>query len=222
MYDQHADRFVVVALERVDSYPTQTSRILLAVSDDSDPNGNWYYHAIDSKTDIEGSLCWADYPGFAVDEEAVYVTCNMYEFNYQPNQYGVRLWIVDKGLSGGFYTGNSATFTVHDPWIKAGGYNCTTQPAHIFGNPGPGVGTWLIAYSGISWNPDEAVQIIQVNNPVGSISFVNFQWVNVGDIDNTGVTNLYDAPQLPASPSRDSIEVISLLLSEPLSSGSCT
>jgi len=52
IYDQYANRFVVVTLERVgtiDDAAANISRILLAVSDDSNPNGTWYFHAIDSK-----------------------------------------------------------------------------------------------------------------------------------------------------------------------------
>ena len=73
IYDQHAGRFVVVALERQDitrGDPVDTSRILLAVSDDSDPNGTWFFHAINSKINLGGLDRWADYPGFSVDEEA--------------------------------------------------------------------------------------------------------------------------------------------------------
>jgi len=203
IYDQHADRFIVVALEQQDvgdGDPADTSRILLAVSNTSDPNGVWYFHAVDSKINIEGSNCWADYPGFAVDEDAVYVTCNMFEFSSQPNQYGVKLWIVDKGLGGGgFYEGGAVGVTVHDPWAAVGGYNVTTQPAHIFGDPGGSIGTWLVGYSGLTTGTDELVEIVQVDNPVGSVSFINFQYVNVGDIDNTTVSPLPDAPQLDSS-----------------------
>ena len=54
------------------------SRILLAVSKTSTPAtataGDWFFHAINAKTVIGGVEHWADYPGFAVDEEAVYIT----------------------------------------------------------------------------------------------------------------------------------------------------
>jgi len=86
IYDQYADRFVVVALELIVGTapvsPTNVSRILLAVSKDGNPqnSADWYFHAINSKTVIGGIERWADYPGFAVDEEAVYVTANMFSF----------------------------------------------------------------------------------------------------------------------------------------------
>ena len=39
---------------------------------------------------------WADYPGFEVDEEAVYITMNMFPFSGSGSF--TRLWIIDKGL----------------------------------------------------------------------------------------------------------------------------
>ena len=64
IYDQHAGRFVVVTLERVNtgSNPDQgnTSRILLAVSDGADPNGTWSFHAINAKAIIGGIEHFAD------------------------------------------------------------------------------------------------------------------------------------------------------------------
>ncbi len=141
IYDQYAGRFLVVALERQDP-PSNTSRILLAVSDDSDPNGSWYFHAINSKININGNDTWADYPGFAVDEEAVYITNNMFTFVTREFA-GSLLWIVDKQP---FYSGGAASVAVYDPsGAVGGGLAATTmQPAHIFGSAPAGVGTWLV------------------------------------------------------------------------------
>ena len=45
----------------------------------------------------------ADYPGFAVDEEAIYVTANMFTFGASGSYRGGRLWIIPKSpyYSGG-------------------------------------------------------------------------------------------------------------------------
>ena len=85
-------------------------------------------------------------PGFEVDEEAVYITANM--FTIVPFGFfgGVRLWIVDKGVGGGddddddggsgggFYAGGPAVVTVDDPYAATGipGFASTTMPAHVF------------------------------------------------------------------------------------------
>lgn len=84
IYDQYAGRFVVITLEKTDvafGAASNTSRILVAVSDDSNPNGTWYFHAINSKILISAVNCWADYPGLAVDDEAIYITNNMFTSN---------------------------------------------------------------------------------------------------------------------------------------------
>jgi hypothetical protein len=207
IYDQHAGRFVVVALELQDvtrGDSTDTSRILLAVSDDSDPNGTWYFHAINSKINLGGLDRWADYPGFSVDEEAVYITNNMFAFGSGGGGYGGSLlWIVDKGLgSGGFYDGGATGVAVYDAYGAAGmpGFANTTQPAHVFGAGGiPGAGnpgTFLVAYSGLSNGVQEFLGVIRVDDPlaISGGPVFSHQFVNVGDIDNVALP-MPDAPQ---------------------------
>ncbi|RMF62509.1 MAG: hemolysin, partial [Calditrichaeota bacterium] len=139
MYDQFEDRFLVVALEQTQTVfgaPEDASRILVAVSKDHNPNtptaADWNFLAIDSKTFLFGPFfVWADYPGFEVDEEAVYVTANMFTLFSSPVPGafgGVRLWIIDKGKDGGFYDGGPATVTQHNPYANAG-IATTTMPA---------------------------------------------------------------------------------------------
>jgi hypothetical protein len=146
IFDHYENRFVVVTLERTDIAqvdPTDDSRILIAVSKTSSPAtataADWYYHAINSKITIGGTPAWADYPGFEADEEAVYITNNMFGFASDGFTYaGVRLWIVDKGAgSGGFYDGGAASVTIQDPYA-GGGIATTTMPAQVFGAGGVG------------------------------------------------------------------------------------
>ena len=203
VYDQYEDRFVAVALEVAGTAPvspSNISRILVAVSKDGNPrtptSADWYYHAIDAKTLIGTLERWADYPGLAVDEEAVYVNANMFAFS-TGGFGGVRLWIIDKGALGGFYAGGSAGVTVHNPY--AAGIATTTQPAHVFGagGAGPTTGTYLVSYSGLSDGVNEYVQIVRVDNPLGATTFAQ-QFVIVGNLE-TGFPGLPDAPQLGGS-----------------------
>jgi hypothetical protein len=76
IYDQSEDRFLVVTLEVDEVAAGQNtgniSSIFVAVSATSDPNGTCYFASINAKEIIPaivGSDHWADYPGFAVDEE---------------------------------------------------------------------------------------------------------------------------------------------------------
>jgi len=200
IYDQYTDRFVVVTLEQVEAgtnpNPGNISRILLAVSDDSDPNGTWYFHAINAKTVISSVERWADYPGFAVDEEAIYVTTNMFAFaGASTTTSAVRLWIINKGLgSGGFYDGGTASVNVYNPYA-GGGTATTTQPTHIFGSNFPSsVGTFLVSYSGLTSGGNEFVQVVRVDNPLGSPTF-SPQYVNIGNIEGPSFPALPDAPQ---------------------------
>jgi len=193
IYDQHAGRFVVVSLERqdtVDGDPVNSSRILIAVSDDSDPNGTWYFQDINSEVDISGAH-WADYPGLGVDEEAVYIAANM--FTYGSGFFGgVRLWILDKGLYAG--GGAASSVSVNDPykdviWASQG----TTQPAHVYGNPGGAIGTWLVLYDGLSGGAGEYLQVTRVDTPLTAPTFT-VQQIFSGDIENAS-GSLPDAPQ---------------------------
>lgn len=209
VYDDHEQRFVVVALELIvgsaSVSPTNVSRILLAVSKSDNPKsssaGDWNFFAIDSKQAIPRPVTifehWADYPGFEVDEEAIYVTANMFTFVPFGSFGGSRLWIVPKGVgTGGLYDGGPGSFTVHNPYAAPGSVATTTMPAEIrsAGGAGPGVGTYLLSYSGLSDGVDEFVQVVRVDNPLGAVAFTQ-EFINLGNLE-TGFPALPDAPQL--------------------------
>ncbi len=203
IYDQYQDRWVVVALEFEDTTfgdPVNDSRLLLAVSDDWDPNGTWFEVAIDAVTDIGGTDHWADYPGFAVDEEAVYVTANMFEFfSFGGTFGGNRLWAIEKGAgSGGFYDGAGAAVTVLDPYgpscLTSEPFCSTTQPAHMFGAAPAGVGTFLVLFSGLTDGMAEFLQITRLDDPLGSPSF-DSQFVDFGNVSDSSFPPMPDAPQ---------------------------
>lgn len=195
IYDQYEDRFVVVVLDQTDTAvgdPTNTSRILIAVSSTSDPNGSWNFDEINSLINISGTDHWADYPGLAVDEEAIYVTTNMFTFG-SGTFGGSRLWITNKNP---LYSGGSAVVTVHDPPGEVGESATTMQPTHTFGtvpSSPTDVGTWLVRYSGYSNGTDESLSIIQVDDPLGTPVFTH-EFVDLGNIDNTAA-GMPDAPQ---------------------------
>lgn len=208
VYDDHEQRFVVVALELITGTasvsPSNVSRILLAVSKSDNPKSSgpadWNFLAINSKQVIPRPVTnfdhWADYPGFEVDEEAIYITANMFTFVPFGSFGGVRLWIVPKGAgTGGFYDGGAGSFTVHNPYA-AGGIATTTMPAEIrsAAGAGPGIGTYLLSYSGLSDGVNEFVQAVRVDNPLGAVSFTQ-EFVQIGNVE-TGFPALPDAPQL--------------------------
>lgn len=185
IYDQYNGRFFVVALEQVGG-ATQTSRLLVAVSDDSDPNGTWYFSAFNSEIIISAQDCWFDYPGLACDQNVVYLTGNY--FNYAGTAgFGSRLWILNKAP---FYAGGALTLNPGSPFDAAAatGYpNSTMMPAQMFGTPPAGVGTYLCMYSGLTDGTNEYFQTIRVDNPTGVPAFTGDQ-AFIGNIDTASGT----------------------------------
>lgn len=196
IYDHYSDRYFVVALEVLDTTSgdaINSSRILMAVSDDSDPNGSWYYQSVNSMLNINNTPQWLDYPGLGIDEQAIYITGNMFPFGASTAQFGgSRLWIIDKGLTnGGLYAGGTSAANVYNPaGTSAATSGFTLQPALMynpgpsFGNGGSAVGTWLTAYNGTSNAGVESVMVIRVDDPLTTPVFT-VQTVSVGDIDDT-------------------------------------
>ena len=239
VYDHYEDRFVVVTLERVFSGlpidPGNVSRILVAVSKDGNPKtgtaADWNYHLIPSKVLFLGFVeLWADYPGFEVDEEAVYITANMFAVPPFAGLGGVRLWIVDKGAgAGGFYDGGAAGVTIHDPYA-GGGIATTTMPALVFGSDGDSdsgadsdsgsdsdtddaatgvggagstLGTFLVSYSGLTFGGPgglEVLQVVTVDDPLGKIGGPFFSQQFVGLGDIEDVGGVFGFPPLPDCP----------------------
>ena len=78
MYDHNAERFIVVVLE---TYGSTESWIDIAVSDDSDPNGTWYKYRTNSVIQVGSNEYWVDYPGIGFDDNAFYVTGNLFKLN---------------------------------------------------------------------------------------------------------------------------------------------
>lgn len=206
VYDEVRRRFVVVALERigglVQAGSSNISRIYLAVSRNDSPDGpgtaDWNFAVIDSKVLVSGFDFWADYPGFEVSEEAVYVTANMFSF-VGPFYAGVRLWIIDKD---GFYDGGTPLVRSYNPYASAG-LPTTTMPSLIHGRVGSGIGTFLVSYSGLTEGGAtgrEALQVIAVRDPLGKAGGPVFahQFVIVGNLENLG--EVFGFPPLPPAP----------------------
>jgi hypothetical protein len=72
IYDPHSNRFMAMACERA---PGSLSYFLLAISDDSDPNGDWYKYRMDVTSLAGGDI---DSPNIGVDSEAIYLTADFF------------------------------------------------------------------------------------------------------------------------------------------------
>ena len=203
IYDQYACRFVVVTLEQLDTDagdPVDASRILVAVSDDDDPNGTWYMTSIDSKLSFYNETWagtidhWADYPGLAIDDAGIYLTANMFGFGSTGGPYGgSRLWVVEKGLgTGGLYDNGVANVSLYDPYTGAGTAT-TTMPTHTFGTTPGSTAIWLVSYSGLTDGADEYVQSVRLDSPSSPVFTQSY--INVGDLEDFSSGSLPNAPQ---------------------------
>jgi hypothetical protein len=86
-FDHYTQRFVVLALE---TYNNNEAYITIAVSDDADPNGTWYKYRTDAVISASGVTYWWDYPGLGFDQDAFYVTGNLYGLNQ--DGWGAAAW----------------------------------------------------------------------------------------------------------------------------------
>lgn len=77
-YDSISQRFFVVGLEMDDA--GKQSKLLIAVSDDADPTGNWFKYRVEAKQTVNGTDFWLDYPGFGFNKDAIMITGNMFGF----------------------------------------------------------------------------------------------------------------------------------------------
>ena len=72
LFDPHSQRFFAMANERGSD---GRSYFLLAVSDDDDPNGNWFRYRLDVTDLADNNI---DSPNMAVDQDTVYLTADFF------------------------------------------------------------------------------------------------------------------------------------------------
>jgi hypothetical protein len=95
LYDHFADRWVMVWLDASFDTLSRRSNILISVSDDSDPLGNWCNFAL--RGDVNGATPvdnWSDYQGVGFDDSAIYITPN--QFNFSGGFAYVKLRVIPK------------------------------------------------------------------------------------------------------------------------------
>ncbi|MFO0983001.1 MAG: hypothetical protein U1E76_14940 [Planctomycetota bacterium] len=143
IYDEHAGRFIVLALEVYD----QEAWITFAVSDDSDPNGVWYKYRTDAVTSAYGAPFWVDYPGLGVDKDAIYVTGNL--FGFAGGFAGTKYRIIPKTA---VLSGQPAVY--FDMWDPGA---ASTQVAHVHDS-------WLAAYF-VSVQSGTEIKIQAITDP---------------------------------------------------------
>ncbi len=162
-YDHYTDRFVVVAPEVYTD--AGQAFISIAVSDDNDPNGVWFKYRTNAVFSPDGvNTFWWDYPGFGYDQDAYYVTCNLFGLNNSGfGGAGFRIYRKTEMLSG-----EPVVFTtLSDP------NSASVQIAHHYGdNPA----AYFASASGA------AVRVHAITDPLGTpgLTSINVPVPNYG------------------------------------------
>jgi len=150
VYDPHSGRFMAMACERGTS---SDSYFLLAVSDDSNPNGTWYKYRINATSQCGASI---DSPNIAVDGQAVYLTADCWtSVNYV-------IYILNKTplLSGGVAAVTNI-LTITGPQSHGIPVTYGTAPA-----------MYMIEHFESSSN--NTVRLHAITNPLGAVSRVTY------------------------------------------------
>lgn len=151
LYDELSGRFFAMAAEGYE--PGDRSHVLVAVSDDSDPNGTWYKYRFET-TGLAGYLF--DSPNIGVDANVLYVTGDGFGLG---DNYPV-------------YTFDKASLLVGNPpaITRSTTLPTSTQSAGIppvsFDNP-PAL--YMVEHKESSSNT--SVRLIALQDPLGTITF---------------------------------------------------
>jgi len=125
-YDRYTGRYWIMYPAVLTSAFTK-SFYLVALSDDSDPNGSWTMWKIDSsKNGATNTTNWSDYPGFGHSSDAIICTGNMFNAGYGK----IRVMAKAQFLAG------AGTIAYTDFWNFADGSGNTAlslQPARTTG-----------------------------------------------------------------------------------------
>lgn len=130
LFDQHAGRWVLLADALGPG--AHDSFFLLSISKTANPAGQWWNYKLDaSKDGTTSTLNWADFPGLGVDNQALYITANMFKFG--GGFAYVKLRVIPKAAP---YAGGPM---VYKDLVKLkladGSPAFTVQPCHTFGAP---------------------------------------------------------------------------------------
>lgn len=115
LYDASAGRWIFVSMDA--AFSIQSS-VLLAVSQTSDPTGQWNFYSFQG--DPNG-FYWADYPSLGFNKDWIVVTANMF-----PIGFGARIiniWVVNKA---DVYANGTGVFTLFQ---ESSGLSPTMVPA---------------------------------------------------------------------------------------------
>jgi len=175
IYDPHSGRFMAMANERTQVSGSGSSYFLLAVSDDSDPNGTWHKYRINVTS--EGGGGDIDSPNIAADSDYVY-------------------------LSADFFTGGQKylIYIIEKSDLLVGGTTLNTNHLLITGEQSHGLpviygqapAMYLIEHFEV-WSGNQTVRLHAITDPLGSLQHTTYS------LTVPTYTPPEDAPQMGSS-----------------------
>ncbi len=142
-FDPLENRWILIALDQADAPPANVSRILLSVSQTSDPTGSWWNYNLEGIVNYGTGpeATWADYPDVGFDSilstaspsGAIYITANQFTFGGNAFRTAA-LRIISKAEA---YSGAALNFwTAWDRTNQDGTQAFTLRAAKTYGSSG--------------------------------------------------------------------------------------
>lgn len=165
IYDPYIGRFWLSAGYENDA--TGTSLFLLGVSNDNNALNGWTIFQTNARLDGTGdSGNWCDYPHIGIDAQALYFTCNEFNFPAQGPSPGGFQYAKIRVILKSEFTGGSCCIW-YDYWdLKEGTLSLSTsmsiQPATMI-NAATGDGEYLVDAHG-GGGSDDTLEVIHITN----------------------------------------------------------
>jgi len=161
VYDPFNDRWIFSAIAEPF---TDKSSVLLAVSQNGDPTGNWYLFRVDADPSNVG---WADYDTLGFNKDWIVVSVNMFPISFLSlsSYIGENIYVFSKT---NLYANGSGQFTLFQ---DNSGVGFTMVPAVTFDNELSTM--YLVQVANLIQNffvisPVSRLQISTISGPVGS------------------------------------------------------
>jgi len=163
VYDQYIDRYWFLTVSKATS--PQNSDFLLALSNSNDVADGWTLFRIDARTngnDVQSQ--WCDYEKLGIDAQAIYLTCNMFDFSSPPNFQYAKIRAMTKSQ----FVNNTCCHW-WDWWNLREGFagvyaSFSVQPAHMYG-ASAGNGEYLVnAFNTCVFCPPDELRVRHITN----------------------------------------------------------
>ena len=193
VYDQYINRYWFLTVSENDS--PQNSDFLIALSNSDDVTAGWTLFRIDARTngnDVQSQ--WCDYEKLGIDAQAIYLTCNMFDF---PQGTGGFEYAKIRAMTKSQFVNNTCC-TWWDWWNLREGFagiykSFSIQPAHMFGASN-GDGEFLInAFNTCVFCPPDELRVRRITNVQVCCTPGDQHEPNM-DEETQGVGNMPDAP----------------------------